>query len=48
MVNVEINDDEIKALDIILNKAEVKPVVGFKLINLRYRIENAVRAKQRR
>lgn len=45
MVLVEINDEEIKALDIILNKAEVKPMVGFKLISLRYNIDIALRKK---
>ena len=45
MVKVEIEDAEIQALDVILNQADVKPMVGFKLINLRYRIDVALQAR---
>jgi len=43
MVKIDIDKEEIKAFDIILDKAEVKPIVGFKLISIRYKIENALR-----
>lgn len=42
MVMIEINEDEIKAFDIILNKADVRAMVGFKLISVRYKIEQAL------
>ena len=43
MVMIDIDKEEIKALDVVLNKVEVKPMVGFKLISLRYKIENVLR-----
>lgn len=45
MVLVEIEDAEVQALDVVLNIADVKPMVGFKLVNLRYKIDLALRKR---
>jgi len=45
MVVVDISNEEIKALDVVLDKTEVKPIVGFKLVSLRYRIGVALQKK---
>jgi len=42
MVKVEINSDEIKALDVLMDKAEVRPIVGFKVTSFRIRIQQAL------
>lgn len=43
MVLVDIKNEEIAALDMVLDQAKVKPIIGFKVISLRYKIENALR-----
>ena len=43
MVLVDIKNEEIRALDVLLDAAKVKPIVGFAMISLRYRIETKLR-----
>ena len=45
MVKVDIAEEEIKALDVLLDKAEVKPIIGFKVVSMRYKIEIALQKK---
>jgi len=48
MVSIEINNEEIQALDIVLGKVEVKPIIGYKLATLRIKIQNALMQEQKK
>lgn len=48
MVKVEITNEEIQALDILLDKVELKPIVGFKVVGLRYKIQQEVNKEQQK
>lgn len=45
MVKVDINANDIKAFDEVCNKAQVSPMTGYILVNLRLKIQNAIKAE---
>lgn len=47
MVKVEIQAEEVQAFDVLLNETKVKPMVGYKLINFRFRVQQEMGKKQK-
>ncbi len=48
MVKINIEKDELQALDIILDKAVVKPIIGYKIIGFRLRVHQAIEKEAKR
>ncbi len=48
MVKVEIEKEELQALDMLLDKVEVKPIIGYKIISFRLRVRQAIEKEARK
>lgn len=48
MVKTSIEKDELQALDIVLDKIEVKPIIGYKIISFRLRVRQAIEKEAKR
>jgi hypothetical protein len=49
MVKIDIKQDELQALDILLDKeVKLKPIVAYKLINFRIKVQNTIMAENQK